>query len=111
MIPVLRIPSDPLPTQPVGAPTATDIAKLQAQVERLLMITEALWGILKEQYGMDDKELQKRIALIDLRDGKLDGRVAPTLPASCPSCGRTVPKQSSRCVYCEEPLLVDPFAR
>jgi len=104
----------PSPQEPLQTPRpsgATEVARLQVQVERLLMITEALWGILKEQNGFDDKELQKRIVEIDLRDGRMDGRVAATPPTPCPKCGRMVLKQSLRCMYCGEPLLMDPFAR
>jgi hypothetical protein len=112
MFPANLSPSDSLPpSHPTVALGATEAARLQMQVERLLMITEALWGILKEQHGFDDKELQKRIVEIDLRDGRMDGRVAATPPAPCPKCGRVVPKQSVRCMYCGEPLLMDPFAR
>jgi len=112
MFPSNLSPSDPLPpARPTVALGASEVARLQMQVERLLMITEALWGILKEQNGFDDKELQKRIVEIDLRDGRMDGRVAATPPAACPKCGRMVPKQSVRCMYCGEPLLMDPFAR
>lgn len=112
MFPANLSPSDPLPpAHPTIALGASEVARLQMQVERLLMITEALWGILKEQNGFDDKELQKRIVEIDLRDGRMDGRVAATPPAACPKCGRMVPKQSVRCMYCGEPLLMDPFAR
>ena len=58
---------------------------MKSDVERLLMITEALWQILKEQHGYDDNELIKRIVTIDMRDGKLDGKVAPDARRNAPS--------------------------
>jgi len=48
---------------------------------------------------------------IDLRDGRLDGRVATTPPEPCPKCLRIVAKGSVRCMYCGEPLAMNPFAR
>ncbi|MDD5348740.1 MAG: hypothetical protein PHQ12_00885 [Chthoniobacteraceae bacterium] len=110
-IPGPSTPQDPLSSRPLSAAGTGEVARLQVQVERLLMITEALWGILKEQHGFDDKELQKRIVEIDLRDGRMDGKVAAAPPTECPKCGRTIAKQSIRCMYCGEPLLMDPFAR
>ena len=76
-----------------------------------MMITEALWTILKEKHGLEDKELLRRIVEIDLRDGQLDGRVATTPPEPCPKCQRIVAKGSVRCMYCGEPLAMNPFAR
>ena len=58
---------------------------LEFDVERLLMISEALWSILKEQHGYTDEELQSRILQIDMRDGKLDGRVADSPPGAAQS--------------------------
>lgn len=103
--------SEPLPGSPIATPKSSEISQLQTQVERLLMVTEALWTILKEKHGMEDQELLKRIVEIDLRDGRLDGRVAATPPEPCPKCQRIVSKQSIRCMYCGEPLLINPFAR
>lgn len=103
---------DPEPLQrSVNAPGAGDVARLQAQVERLLIITEALWSILKEKHTLDDQELLRRMVQIDLRDGRLDGRVAATPPEPCPKCHRVVAKGAVRCMYCGEPLMTDPFAR
>ena len=102
---------EPLPTRPSGATGASEIAQLKKQVERLLMITEALWTILKEKHGLEDKELLRRIVEIDLRDGQLDGRVSATPPEPCPKCQRIVAKGSVRCMYCGEPLALNPFAR
>ena len=104
-------PIDPLPTRPINAPTTSDVVHLQAEIERLLMITEALWNILKEKNGLEDQELLKCLVEIDMRDGRLDGRVASTPPEPCPKCQRIVAKGSVRCMYCGEPLLMNPFAR
>lgn len=103
---------DPEPLQRSGSvPGAGDVARLQAQVERLLIVTEALWSILKEKNALDDQELLRRMVQIDLRDGRLDGRVAATPPEPCPKCRRVVAKGAVRCMYCGEPLITDPFAR
>jgi len=110
MIPTGSSSVDPVsPTR--STPGSSEVARLQGQVERLLMTTEALWNILKEKQGLDDKELLRQIVQIDLRDGKLDGHVASTPPEPCPKCQRVVAKQSVRCMYCGEPLLMNPFAR
>jgi len=110
MIPTGSSSVDPVPPAR-STPGSSEVARLQGQVERLLMTTEALWNILKEKQGLDDKELLRQIVQIDLRDGKLDGHVAPTPPEPCPKCQRVVAKQSVRCMYCGEPLLMNPFAR
>ncbi len=85
--------------------------QIQFDVERLLMITEALWMILKEQHGYDDAELQRRVAQIDMRDGKLDGRVARTAAVKCPKCGKPLLKKRPRCIYCGHTAAPDLFAR
>ena len=88
-----------------------EVAELQGEVERLLLITEALWSILKEKHGLDENELVKQITLIDLEDGRLDGRKAPTPPQPCPKCQRMLGKHRPRCLFCGEPIAADPFAR
>jgi len=94
-----------------AAAARSEVDSLKVDVERLLMITEALWMILKEQHGYDDKELIKRIVTIDMRDGKLDGKVAAEPPHKCPKCDRTLFKNRPRCLYCGEPVMPDPFQR
>lgn len=89
----------------------TEIELLRYDIERLLMITEALWGILKEKHGYQDEELANRVMAIDQRDGKLDGRVAVSPPASCPRCGRTLERKRPMCLYCGQVIARDPFER
>ncbi|HPG01203.1 MAG TPA: hypothetical protein PLE77_14185 [Kiritimatiellia bacterium] len=89
----------------------TEVELMRYDIERLLMITEALWQILKEQHGYDDSELTNRITEIDRRDGRLDGRVAPQPPSSCPRCGRTLERKRPFCLFCGQMIAHDPFER
>ena len=89
----------------------TETELMRADIERLLMITEALWTFLKKEHGYSDTELVEAITQIDMRDGVLDGKVAKTLPPPCPSCGRISGKSRPVCIYCGKPVPITPFAR
>jgi hypothetical protein len=90
----------------------TQIADLQFEVERLLMVTEALWDIIRERHGMGEEELAARVNAIDMEDGRLDGRVTNIDPPQhCPQCNRVLSKHRPRCIYCGEPVGLDPFVR
>jgi hypothetical protein len=67
--------------------------------------------MLREQHGYDDTELLRRIAQIDMRDGRYDHRVASSPPNPCPKCGRVVGKHRTRCMFCGEPIAMMPFQR
>jgi hypothetical protein len=84
---------------------------IKCDIERLLMITEAFWMLLKQHHGYTDTDLAKLIAEIDLRDGRLDGRVQAGPPQPCPYCGHTLTKKRPFCIYCGKPVAPDPFAR
>lgn len=84
---------------------------LRADVEKLLMITEALWSILKEQHGYTDEDLIKRVQEIDLRDGIADGKVAKQVQPLCPQCRRTMIRNQPKCLYCGAEFKRNPFER
>jgi ribosomal protein S27AE len=88
-----------------------EVDLMRNDIERLLMITEALWGILKEKHGYSDEELFRRVTEIDMQDGRLDGRVAPSPPRKCPKCGRVMAKHRPACLFCGAPSFTDPFER
>ena len=88
-----------------------DSRSLSADVERLFMITEALWMMLKEKHGYTDEQLVEQIYNIDLRDGELDGKIAKSPPKSCPGCNRTMQGNRPICIYCGEVISVQPFER
>lgn len=84
---------------------------LKADLEKLMMITEVLWSILKQHHGYTDADLVHKVEQIDMKDGKLDGKVAKSAPMKCPSCNRTIQKKRSRCLWCGCRVESDPFAR
>lgn len=89
----------------------TEIEALRFEVERLLILTEALWRIAKEKFACGDEELVRRINEIDGEDGKLDGRKAKSPPRPCPHCQRILQKHRARCLFCGKPVEATPFER
>ncbi len=102
---------DPLPLHQQRSEPLADAAEMRADIERLYFITEALWRILKEKHGLEDLEIVRQITVIDMEDGKLDGKKARTPPEPCPKCGRVIGKQRTKCMYCGELIAVNPFER
>jgi len=90
----------------------TEVTYLNQKVERLMMITEALWTILKETTEYTDEDLVEIIREIDLKDGKLDGKVAQEPPELCPKCKRVLQKNKKNCIYCGSEIEIkDVFKR
>ena len=88
-----------------------EVDLLKADLERLFMLVEALWMLLKEQHGYTEEDLVRKIQEVDLRDGKLDGRVAREPPKVCPKCNRALIRNQSKCLYCGAEILPGPFER
>lgn len=69
------------------------------RLERLLLLTDAMWELLGERLGVSEAELAAKVAEIDGRDGSVDGRrVRPARP--CDECGAAVPKDRATCLFC-----------
>ena len=90
---------------------ATQVGFMKQDIERLLMITEALWMLLQRAHGYTEDDLKNLINEIDLRDGSLDGRVTKKETLECPSCHRVVTARQLKCIYCGQLLQQEPFAR
>ena len=84
---------------------------LSSDVEKLFMITEALWSIVRDQMGFTDDDIIRLVQDIDMRDGKLDGNVAKQINPDCPSCGRKLLGKHPACLYCGALADRDPFQR
>jgi hypothetical protein len=89
----------------------TETELMRADIERLLMITEALWNFLKKEHGYSDEDLVDAITEIDMRDGVLDGKSGKSAPQTCPNCGRVNARGRPNSIYCGKPVPMAPFAR
>ncbi|GMW00980.1 MAG: hypothetical protein AMXMBFR84_21170 [Candidatus Hydrogenedentota bacterium] len=88
--------------------TASQMRELQHQVQRLMLLNQALWELLREKLNVTDAELEQKAAEIDLRDGVQDGRLTE-VGMRCPSCNRVSNSKHWKCLYCgqefERPIM------
>lgn len=75
---------------------------LEAEIDRILLVNRALWELLSERLSLKDYHLLDKVNEIDLRDGKLDGRLRGTIPV-CGKCGRSFSPRHLKCIYCGVP--------
>lgn len=75
------------------------VGDLEARVNRLGLTCQALWEILSESTGITLQQVVTRMKEIDLRDGRVDGRIGGQ-PVTCPACGRIANSATGSCVYC-----------
>ena len=77
---------------------------LDDRVNRLALICEAMWQLIKEQTELNEEDLRKRIAKIELQDGRVAGRfnrtVSRELPQICPECGARLARKFNHCQFC-----------
>jgi hypothetical protein len=84
------------------------VSAVDDRVDRLLLVVEAMWTLLREQ-GLADEDLIERIRMLDEADGVADDRVT-TSPRDCPSCAAKVAPGLDACQYCGAELPSDgPF--
>lgn len=93
-----------------AAVAAREVRHLADALDRSLMVIEAMWVLMRDKLQLTDEQLADKINDIDLSDGVLDGRVRKT-PVSCPSCHRTIARRFTKCMYCGQPVVQDPFDR
>ena len=111
-----------MPTRDIGSELAaaraaavaeqarTQVDQMQMDINRLMICSQALWELLKEQHGFTEQQLVAKITEIDMRDGKLDGKLAAQGPVACPKCGRPNTRKRVACLYCGTVLPEEPFA-
>lgn len=83
------------------------VKRLEEQVERLTLGSMALAKLLRDRLGVPQAEIESRVQEIDLRDGKLDGKLTRQAPV-CSGCQRRNSPQRTKCLYCGKPLPVEP---
>ena len=80
--------------------------RLETRIDRLTMICNAMWLLLKEHTDLTEEDLFQKVEDVDLRDGVLDGKVAKET-TTCVNCGRVMSARHSQCLYCGNPRPVE----
>ena len=76
-----------------------DTADLHARIDRLTLVNEALWTLLKEASNLTEEHLTNRVRELDESDGQGDGVFKP--PAHrCTNCDAAVGHGRRTCMFC-----------
>lgn len=98
----------PQPPQPSPVNFTAQLRDLEHEVQRLKLLNQALWELVREKAGWRDADLEQKAQEIDLRDGVEDGRISHA-PLRCPRCGRISSSKHWKCLYCglefEKPVM------
>ena len=78
-------------------------------LNRLALIVEAMWKLVREKHGLTDADLMSRVAELDLSDGVADGKKEAAGPRNCPQCHRPNGRDQIFCLYCGRLLWTEPF--
>ena len=77
----------------------SDVKELTRQVERLMLLNQAMWELIRERLHLTDAELEAIAQQVDMRDGIKDGKLTP-IAVRCPGCGRVNNTRHKKCIYC-----------
>ena len=77
----------------------TEIKELAGQVDRLTLLNQAMWELLREKLGLTDADLERMAEAVDMRDGVADGKMTATA-VRCPACNRVCNSRHAKCLYC-----------
>ncbi|WP_221029180.1 hypothetical protein [Actomonas aquatica] len=83
---------------------ASGAGSVQRRLDVMTLANQALFEILRDRLGISEEEVLYRMAEIDARDGKKDGKIAPRV-VSCRRCGRKVSTARQHCMYCAEVVV------
>lgn len=89
----------------------TNVEIFKHDIDRLLLVTEALWTLMKQQHGYTDDLLVGLIQSIEKQKVAANATAAKDPPVPCPFCSRLNTATRSFCMYCGKPLPAKPFAR
>lgn len=73
--------------------------RLEAKIDTLAIISQAMWEMIREKTDLTEKDIEAKIAEIDIRDGRRDGKITGK-PTQCPACDRPTHTRLKACPYC-----------
>lgn len=81
------------------------LMRLEDTLQRQALIIRSLLEICARKQLFEEPEFRALVNEIDLRDGRLDGKLKPQSgPRNCPECGKINGKHAVSCMYCSANL-------
>ena len=80
-----------------------EVDDLKRKADALTIACQSLWEIVRTRLSLDEQVILAKMQEIDLRDGKLDGKIATKI-ITCPSCSRPNNTKRHCCLYCGKRL-------
>ncbi len=90
---------------------STSVEFTRHDIERLLLVTEALWTFMKQEHGYTDDALTKMVTDIETKRGGTNAAPVKDSPVTCPACGRVNTASRQFCIFCGKQMAGNPFAR
>ena len=85
------------------------VAALEKRVDKLALISMALWSLLSEKCAVSEEDLAERMKQLDAMDGSTDGKLKGQ-GEPCPQCGRAMSARHGKCLFCgAERTEITPF--
>ena len=75
------------------------IAAVEKRLDKLALISMALWSFLSEKCSISEEDLAERVKKIDAMDGSTDGKLQGH-GIQCPKCGRAMSSRHTKCLFC-----------
>jgi hypothetical protein len=89
-----------------GMRAIDELALAQERLDKLVLLTHAMWTLLSEKSGISEADLIKRVTDLDAQDGSVDGRITRP-PVRCSKCSAMVCRKFNRCLFCGQPYADD----
>lgn len=95
-----------------GSAATNKIEDIDGRFDRMLLVIEAMWSLLKEQ-GLTDEQLLAKMEELDKADNVVDGRKSTPITV-CRACGSKVQVGRPICQICGEKMpetAPNPFGK
>jgi hypothetical protein len=88
------------------------VVELEDKVQALSLACQAMWELMSQAHGLSEHELLSKMTEVDLRDGKLDGKLSTEVVTECPDCGHKAKRVRMNCYWCGTKLASStPFIK
>lgn len=88
-----------------GRKTSRELDGVDQRIDRLVLLCEAMWGLIQEHTPLTEQDLHERMLKVDEHDGVRNMR-RQRIATDC-RCGAKVPPTRPTCQFCHSPAVLE----